>query len=56
MPPLASNPADAQAAARAGTGVGEAITNAIKHSTRGRVYCGAKNGQVWVAILEPTVG
>lgn len=33
-------------------GVGEAITNAIKHGTRGRVYAGKGEDSVWVGISD----
>lgn len=33
-------------------GVGEAITNALKHGGRGRVYVGTTNGDVWVCVRD----
>lgn len=33
-------------------GVGEAITNAIKHGVRGRVYAGATDGELWVGVRD----
>jgi PAS domain S-box-containing protein len=37
-------------------GVGEAITNAIKHAGRGRVYAGVRDGSVWVAVADKGPG
>lgn len=39
-------------------GVGEALTNAVKHASGGRVYAGVKNGSVWVGISDrgPGIG
>lgn len=34
------------------TGVGEAITNAIKHGNKGTVYAGCEDGTVWVGIAD----
>ncbi|MCX8052935.1 MAG: PAS domain S-box protein [Armatimonadetes bacterium] len=36
--------------------VGEAITNAIKHAHQGRVYAGAIDGSVWVAVADSGPG
>lgn len=36
--------------------VGEAITNALKHGTRGHVYAGRSDGSVWVAIADKGSG
>lgn len=33
-------------------GVGEAITNAIKHAPEGHVYAGTSNGDVWVGVAD----
>jgi len=33
-------------------GVGEAITNAIKHAQKGRVYAGRIDGGVWVGVAD----
>jgi PAS domain S-box-containing protein len=33
-------------------GVGEALTNAVKHASGGRVYAGVKNGSVWVGVSD----
>ncbi len=33
-------------------GVGEAITNAIKHAGHGRVYAGTSRDSVWVAVAD----
>lgn len=37
-------------------GVGEAITNAIKHGNRGRVYAGKHEGAVWVGVSDRGAG
>jgi PAS domain S-box-containing protein len=37
-------------------GVGEAITNAIKHANSGRVYAGARDGTVWVGVADKGSG
>lgn len=37
-------------------GVGEAITNAIKHAGRGRVYAGASDGSVWAGVADRGTG
>ncbi len=39
-------------------GVGEAITNAVKHASGGRVYAGRRNGSVWVGVADrgPGIG
>ncbi|MCE5198143.1 PAS domain S-box protein, partial [bacterium] len=37
-------------------GVGEAITNAIKHGYEGIVYAGEKNGNLWVGIEDHGTG
>ena len=33
-------------------GVGEAITNAIKHGVHGRIYMGKNNDSVWIAVSD----
>ena len=33
-------------------GVGEAITNAVKHAEAGRVYAGVIDGSVWVGVVD----
>lgn len=33
-------------------GTGEAITNAVKHADGGRVRCGTRDGDVWVAVTD----
>jgi len=39
-------------------GVGEALTNAVKHASGGRIYAGVKNGSIWVGISDrgPGIG
>lgn len=37
-------------------GVGEAITNAVKHGNEGSVSVGARNGSVWVGIADSGPG
>jgi len=37
-------------------GAGEAVTNAIKHATAGRVYAGESDGMVWVAVADEGPG
>lgn len=37
-------------------GVGEAITNAIKHAAKGRVQAGIKDGSVWVGVADKGPG
>lgn len=37
-------------------GVGEAITNAIKHAREACVYAGTENGSVWVAVSDKGSG
>jgi len=39
-----------------GVGVGEAMTNAIKHAGRGRVCAGATEGAIWVAVSDDGPG
>lgn len=36
--------------------VGEAITNAIKHGTRGKVYMGDEKESIWVAVSDEGAG
>lgn len=33
-------------------GVGEAITNAVKHAGSGTVFCGTTEGSIWVAVSD----
>jgi anti-sigma regulatory factor (Ser/Thr protein kinase) len=33
-------------------GVGEAITNAVKHASGGRVYAGIKDGDLWFGVAD----
>lgn len=42
---------DEEALAHFMVGVGEAVTNAVKHAGRGRVYAGVNSG-IWVAIRD----
>lgn len=37
-------------------GVGEAIANAIKHAEGGRIFAGARDGSVWVAVADKGPG
>lgn len=37
-------------------GVGEAITNAVKHGTRGYVYAGVRDERIWVGIQDSGPG
>lgn len=37
-------------------GVGEAITNAVKHSDGGTVYLGCNDDDVWVAVMDQGAG
>lgn len=38
------------------TGVGEAITNAIKHAGSGKLYAGSTEGAVWVGVADKGPG
>lgn len=37
-------------------GVGEAVTNAVKHGRQGRVYIGSDDEEVWVAVADRGAG
>ena len=37
-------------------GIGEAITNAVKHGGEGQVYAGAADGEVWTAVSDKGEG
>ncbi len=38
------------------TGLGEAMTNALKHASGGQVFCGAANGELWVGVSDMGTG